>query len=58
MNEMPSEYLPLDVLIHNAFHKIAEKYNLDVDLVSEIIVEYDKIVGSQLNGSVVLVGLN
>lgn len=38
----------LEELVDEAFHKLADKYNLDVDLVGEIIADYTDWVGKEL----------
>ena len=45
---------PMERLIHQAFHDIADKYDIDVDLVAEIISEYDKIMSAELEGKCVV----
>ena len=44
----------LEGCIHKAFHEIAEKYDIDVDLVSEIISEYDNLMSKYLNRRIVI----
>ena len=39
---------PMERLIHQTFHDIAEKYEVDVDTVAEIIQEYDDIMSKHL----------
>ena len=45
---------PLEHLIHQAFHDIADKYGIDVDLVAEIIKEYDQIMSENLEGKAII----
>ena len=45
---------PMERLIHQTFHNIAEKYGIDVDLVAEIITEYDEIMGRNLEGKAII----
>jgi len=35
-------------IIHDAFHEIADKYDMDVDTIADIIVDYTSIVDTQL----------
>ena len=35
---------PLERLIHQTFHDLADKYKLDVDLIAEIIKDFEYIV--------------
>lgn len=44
----------LECIIHQAFHDIADKLNVDVDLVAEIIKEYDLIMGDKLEGQLLV----
>ncbi len=39
MSAIPVEATPLERIIHQAFHDVADKYNVDVDLVAKIIAE-------------------
>ena len=45
---------PVERLVHQAFHDIADKYGIDVDLVAEIIKEYDQIMSDNLEGKVII----
>lgn len=45
---------PLERLIHQAFHDIADKHGIDVDLVAEVIKEYDEIMGENLEGKAII----
>lgn len=45
---------PLERLIHQAFHDIADKHGIDADLVAEIIKEYDQIMSDSLEGKVII----
>jgi len=45
---------PLERLIHQAFHDIADKYGIDVDLVAEIIMEYDQIMSENLESKTII----
>ena len=45
---------PMERLVHRAFHDIADKHNMDVDLVAEIITEYDQIMSKELEGKVII----
>ena len=45
---------PLERIIHQAFHDIADKYEIDVDLVAHIISEYDDIMSKQLKNKIVI----
>ena len=45
---------PVERIIHQAFHDIADKYGIDVDLVGEIIKEYDQIMSENLEGKIVI----
>ncbi len=40
MSKIPAEATPLERITHQAFHDIANKFGVDVDLVAEIIEEY------------------
>ena len=48
MSKIPYCATPLERIIHQAFHDISEKYDLDVDLVAEIIAEYDDMMSRQI----------
>ena len=39
----------LEEIIHKAFHDIASKFNVDVDLVAQIINEFDEIMSKKLD---------
>ncbi len=45
---------PVEKLIHQAFHDIADKYKIDVDLVAEIVSEYDEIMSKALEGKAII----
>lgn len=45
---------PLERIIHQTFHDIAEKHKVDVDLVAEIIREYDEIMSEKLEGKAII----
>ena len=45
---------PMERIVHQAFHDIADKYEIDVDLVAKIISEYDDIMSKQLKNKVVI----
>ena len=45
---------PVERLVHQAFHDIADKHNMDVDLVAEIITEYDEIMSKNLEGKAII----
>ena len=45
---------PMERLIHQAFHDIAGKHNIEVDLVAEVIAEYDEIMSRNLEGKAVI----
>jgi len=45
---------PLERIIHQAFHDIAKKYNIDVDIVAEIIEEYSDILSKKLEEDIVI----
>ena len=45
---MRKEVVSVEDIIHGAFHKIADKYDLDVDVVAQIIWDYDQMVSPHL----------
>ncbi len=45
---------PLERIIHQAFHDIANKNKIDVDLVVEIITKYDEIMSKAREEKVVI----
>ena len=45
---------PIERLIHQAFHDIADKHKIDVGLVAEIIEDYDNMMSKALEGKIVL----
>ena len=45
---------PMERIIHQAFHDIADKYDIDVDLVAEIIEEYDELMSRELRGRIII----
>lgn len=45
---------PIERLIHQSFHDIADKHGIDVDLVAEIIKEYDEVMSENLEGKVII----
>jgi len=44
----------LEGCIHQTFHVIAEKHKIDVDLIAEIISEYDEIMSTHLDRKIVI----
>jgi len=44
----------MEHIIHQAFHDIADKHSIDVDLVAEIIAEYDDIMGKVVEGKIII----
>jgi len=44
----------LELLVHQAFYEVADKYNVDVDLVGEIIVDYSKLMEKQLEKRIII----
>ena len=58
---MRKEVVSVEDIIHGAFHKIADKYDLDVDVVAQIIWDYDQIVSPHLDvkaGAIEVIGRN
>ena len=58
---MRREVVSVEDIIHGAFHKIADKYDLDVDVVAQIIWDYDQMVSPQLeikSGAIEVFGRN
>ena len=53
MNEVDNKD-PMERLIHQAFHDIADKHRIDVDLVAEVISEYDEIMSAALKGKAII----
>ena len=51
---MAIEAISLEEIIHQAFHAIADKYGVDVDLVAEIIAEYDDIMSKQVQANIIV----
>jgi len=45
---------PMERLIHQAFHDVADKHGIDVDLVAEIIAEYNEIMSENLEGEIII----
>lgn len=45
---------PMERIVHQAFHNIADKHGIDVDLVAEIISEFDDIMGKSLESKIVI----
>lgn len=54
MGEIPDDSTPLERIIHQAFHDIANKYDIDVDLVAKIIREYDELVNKQIEANITI----
>uniref|UniRef100_A0A6H1ZSM5 Uncharacterized protein n=1 Tax=viral metagenome TaxID=1070528 RepID=A0A6H1ZSM5_9ZZZZ len=52
------EFTPIEEIINMALHKIAEKYEIDVELVTMILRDYDIQVGGQLRMATLTFGLN
>jgi len=58
---MRREVVSVEDIIHGAFHKIADKYGLDVDLIAQIIWDYDQMVSPHLDvkaGAIEVIGRN
>ncbi len=47
MSDMDNED-PIEKIIHQTFHTVADKYGIAVDTIASIIKDYDEIVSSQL----------
>lgn len=54
MSEVEDYPNTLESVIHKIFHDIADRHNLDVDLVSEIIAEYNDFMSQHLTGKVII----
>lgn len=53
--------VPIELIINQALHQIAEEYDMDVRVVTEIIKEYDHLVAPHLTyrfGAEMLFGVN
>ena len=48
------ELKKIEKLVHQAFHDLADKYDMDVDLVAEIISDYCEIMGNQLEARIIV----
>ena len=58
---MGREVVSVEDIVHGAFHKIADKYDLDVDLIAQIILDYDQMVSPHLeikSGAIEVFGEN
>jgi len=44
----------LEYLIHRVFHDLADKYELDVDLVGEVIKEYCEVMEENIRAIIVI----
>jgi len=52
---------PIEDIIHQAFHEIAVRYGIDVDLIAQIIWDYDQMVSPHLDvkaGAIEVIGRN
>ncbi len=54
MSEVNGYPETLEGCVHKAFHNIAEKYGLDVDVVAEVIKDYDDFMSSHLEGKIII----
>lgn len=45
---------PMERLIHQAFHDLAGKYEIDVDTVAEIIEEFNDIMSKYLERRIIV----
>jgi len=44
----------IEKLVHQTFHDLADKYDMDVDLISEIIGDYYEAIDNQLEGRIIV----
>ena len=44
----------MEGVIHQAFHELADKYEIDVDLIAEIISEYDDFMSRHLEATTII----
>lgn len=44
----------LQRLVHQSFHEVALKYDIDVDLVAEIIEDYSRTMEKQIEGRIII----
>ena len=44
----------LERIVHQTFYEVAYKYNVDVDLVGEIIADYSKLMERQLERRIIV----
>jgi len=44
----------LEQLVHQAFHDLADKHNMDVDLIAEIISDYSEMMDNQLEARIIV----
>ena len=44
----------IERLVHQAFHDLANKYDMDVDLIAEIISDYSEIMDNQLEAQIIV----
>lgn len=52
MSEMEGYPETLEGCIHAAFHYVADKYGLDVDVVASIIEDYDDFMSPHIDGKI------
>ena len=48
------ELKQIERLVHQTFHDLADKYDMDVDLIGEIISDYCEIMGNQLEARIIV----
>ena len=44
----------IERLVHQAFHDLADKYDLDVDLIAEIISSYSMMMDNRLEARIIV----
>ena len=44
----------LEKIVHQAFHDLADKYDINVDTIAKIINDYDRIVSPQLEAKIII----
>ena len=49
-----NEAKQIERLVHQAFHDLADKYDMDVDLIAEIISDYSAMMDKQLEARIIV----
>ena len=49
-----TDVLEIERIVHQAFHDISDKFDIDVDLVAEIVSEYNEIMSQKIEKKVIV----